>query len=100
MDLVFLDHDKDAYVPDLERILGQGWLRDGSVVIADNVRFPGAPKYWAYLRAREGSAWHTVEHRTHAEYQSVVRDVMLESTYQVSGTEPVVGCPPRRPVRS
>ena len=89
VDLVFLDHDKDAYVPDLERILGQGWLRDGSVVVADNVRFPGAPAYWAYLRAREGSGWRTVEHHTHAEYQSVFRDVMLESSYQVSGTGPV-----------
>jgi catechol O-methyltransferase len=42
---VFIDHDKDAYLPDLQRIGAEGWLHPGSVVVADNVRFPGAPAY-------------------------------------------------------
>ncbi len=82
VDLVFLDHDKNAYVPDLEIILAQTWLHAGSVVVADNVRFPGAPQYWAYMRSREGSSWETIEHHTHVEYQSVLRDVVLESEYR------------------
>lgn len=40
--MVFLHHDKDAYLPDLERILAGGWLHPGSVVVADNVLVPGA----------------------------------------------------------
>jgi predicted O-methyltransferase YrrM len=32
LDFVFVDHDKAAYLPDLERILDRGWLRRGSVV--------------------------------------------------------------------
>lgn len=45
LDLVFIDHDKDAYLPDLQRIGAAGWLHPGSVVVADNVKFPGAPPY-------------------------------------------------------
>jgi catechol O-methyltransferase len=85
LDFVFVDHDKTAYLPDLERILNQGWLHPGSVVVADNVKFPGAPKYRAYLKAQEGKEWHTIEHDAHAEYQSLVKDLVLESKYLGSG---------------
>src|SRR5262245_33680698 len=49
VDFVFVDHDKAAYLPDLERILERGWLHPGSVVVADNVKIPGAPKYRAHM---------------------------------------------------
>ena len=81
VDLVFLDHDKDAYLPDLERMLERGWLRAGTVVVADNVRFPGAPAYRAYMSREQGRTWRTVEHRAHVEYQSLIRDLVLESEY-------------------
>lgn len=81
LDLLFLDHDKNAYLPDLQRIEVEGWLRPGSVVVADNVRFPGAPEYRAFIREQEGRSWRTTEHETHVEYQSMLKDLMLESTY-------------------
>jgi catechol O-methyltransferase len=81
VDFVFVDHDKNAYLPDLERILEQRWLHPGSVVVADNVKFPGAPKYRAYLEAAEGKTWRTIEHDTHLEYQSLLKDLVLESDY-------------------
>jgi catechol O-methyltransferase len=84
VDFVFVDHDKAAYLPDLERILGRGWLHPGSVVVADNVKLPGAPAYRAYMRAQEGRSWHTVEHETHVEYQSLLKDLVLESDYRGS----------------
>jgi len=80
LDLVFVDHAKEAYLPDLERILQAGWLHPGSVVVADNVRFPGAPEYHAYMKAHEGTRWRTHAHETHAEYQTLFKDVVLEST--------------------
>jgi catechol O-methyltransferase len=80
-DFVFIDHDKRVYLTDLERIVSEGWLHPGSVVVADNVRFPGAPKYRAYMTAQEGKEWHTIEHDTHAEYQTLIKDLVLESTY-------------------
>jgi len=81
VDFVFVDHDKDAYLPDLERILGERWLHPGSVVVADNVKFPGAPQYRAYLDAQQGKTWNTIEHDTHVEYQSLLKDLVLESEY-------------------
>jgi catechol O-methyltransferase len=81
LDLVFLDHDKKAYLSDLELIVDAGWLHPGSVVVADNILVPGAPAYRAYMRANDRTLWRTTEHRTHAEYQSVIKDLVLESEY-------------------
>jgi catechol O-methyltransferase len=80
VDFVLLDHAKEAYLPDLMRILDAGWLHPGSVVVADNVRFPGAPRYRRYMETEEGKRWRTVRHEAHAEYQGWLRDVVLEST--------------------
>jgi catechol O-methyltransferase len=81
VDLAFIDHDKDAYLPDLQLILDNGWLHHGSLVVADNVKVPGAPEYQAYMRDKEGKFWRTVEHETHVEYQSVIKDLVLVSEY-------------------
>jgi catechol O-methyltransferase len=81
LDFVFLDHDKNAYLSDLRSILDRGWLHPGSVVVADNVLVPGAPKYRAYMREQQGSLWETREHKTHVEYQHLIPDLVLESRY-------------------
>lgn len=81
VDLVFIDHDKSAYLPDLRLMLERGWLHPASVVVADNVKLPGAPKYREYMREHEGTTWRTTEHATHVEYQSLLKDLVLESTY-------------------
>lgn len=81
VDLVFLDHDKNAYLSDLQSILDRGWLHDGTIVVADNVKIPGAPKYRAYMREQQGRRWQTVEHKTHGEYGSVFPDLVLESDF-------------------
>ncbi len=80
LDFVFLDHDKNAYLSDLLLLLDRGWLHPGSVVVADNVRFPGAPEYRAYMKEQEGGRWQTREHESHVEYQSLVPDLVLDST--------------------
>lgn len=82
VDLVFLDHDKEQYLPDLRRIDERGWLRSGAVVVADNVRVPGAPAYRAHMREHQGRGWQTIEHETHVEYQSLLKDLVLESEYR------------------
>ena len=81
LDFVFLDHDKNAYVPDLELLLDRGWLHPGTVVVADNIKLPGAPKYRAFMTDHEGRDWRTTEHPTHAEYQTLLKDLVLESEY-------------------
>lgn len=81
IDFLFLDHDKDAYLDDLQSIVDRGWLHPGSIAVADNVRVPGAPQYRAYMHEQEGKSWRTVEHKTHLEYQSMVSDLVLESEF-------------------
>ena len=88
LDFAFIDHDKDVYLPDLLRIEAEGWLHPGSVVVADNVKFPGAPAYRSYMTDQEGTLWRTVEHHAHVEYQTLLKDLVLESEYvgrQVEG---------------
>jgi len=81
VDLVFVDHDKEAYLPDLQRLLERGWLHPGTVVVADNVRFPGAPDYRAFMSREQGRTWRTTEHEAHVEYQTLIKDLVLESEY-------------------
>ncbi len=81
LDFVFVDHDKTAYLPDLESIVNRKWLHPNSVVVADNVKVPGAPAYRAYMKEHEGRTWRTVEHDTHLEYQSLIKDLVLESEF-------------------
>ncbi|MBZ4558665.1 O-methyltransferase [Mycobacterium avium subsp. hominissuis] len=81
LDFVFLDHDKDAYLADLKSIMDRGWLHPGSIVVADNIRWPGSPKYREYMHVQQGKRFDTVEHKTHAEYQTMLSDLMLESEY-------------------
>ncbi|QLL09777.1 O-methyltransferase [Mycobacterium vicinigordonae] len=81
LDFVFIDHDKAAYLDDLLSIMERGWLHPGSIVVADNIKVPGAPKYRAYMHEQQGKTWQTVEHKTHLEYQSLMSDLVLESDY-------------------
>jgi len=81
LDFLFIDHDKKAYLPDLRSIMDRGWLHPGSIVVADNVGVPGAPKYRAYMREQQDKRWMTVEHKTHVEYQTLLPDLVLESEY-------------------
>ena len=81
LDAVFLDHDKAVYLSDLHLLEDSGWLHPGSVAVADNVKFPGAPDYKAYMEEVDGKRWRTTAHATHAEYQSVIPDLVLESVY-------------------
>jgi catechol O-methyltransferase len=81
LDFMFIDHDKRAYLSDLQSVMERGWLHPGSVVVADNVKFPGAPKYRTYMQEQQGKLWDTVEHKAHVEYQTLIADLVLESRY-------------------
>jgi catechol O-methyltransferase len=50
-DLVFIDHHKPLYLPDLQALESHHLLREGSVVFADNVGpLFGAQEYLGYVR--------------------------------------------------
>jgi catechol O-methyltransferase len=81
LDFVFVDHAKEAYLPDIELILREKWLHPGSVVVADNVKVPGAPEYHAFMKENEGKLFSTREHSAHLEYQTLIKDIVLESDF-------------------
>jgi hypothetical protein len=39
----------------------------------------GAPDYPEFMRREEGRSWRTKDHKTRAEYQSLFKDLVLES---------------------
>lgn len=94
LDLVFLDHWKDQYLPDTKLIEASlsrcfptdyldfpamtrasfpfqecGLLRKGSVLLADNVIFPGAPQYLEYVRSSQ--QYESQYFKSHLEYTKV-----------------------------
>ncbi|CAI7608501.1 unnamed protein product [Penicillium bialowiezense] len=51
IDVAFFDHWEKFYLPDLQLIESLKLWRVGSLAIADNTDFPGAPEYLEYVRA-------------------------------------------------
>ncbi|KAM4707909.1 catechol O-methyltransferase-like isoform 1-T1 [Discoglossus pictus] len=50
LDFVFIDHFSERYKLDTELLEELGLLRKGSVLVADNVVYPGCPDFLAYVR--------------------------------------------------
>eukprot|EP00636_Phaeomonas_parva_P011983 CAMPEP_0118867576 /NCGR_PEP_ID=MMETSP1163-20130328/11137_1 /TAXON_ID=124430 /ORGANISM="Phaeomonas parva, Strain CCMP2877" /LENGTH=376 /DNA_ID=CAMNT_0006802003 /DNA_START=116 /DNA_END=1246 /DNA_ORIENTATION=+ len=48
-DFILMDHWKDLYDVDMRSMDARGMISPGAYVVADNVRFPGAPRYLDYL---------------------------------------------------
>ena len=52
IELLFIDHWQELYLPDLLLVEELGLLKSGvSVLVADNILRPGAPKYAEWVRA-------------------------------------------------
>lgn len=49
-DVVFIDHWKDAYVPDLRVLESLGLVAPGTLIVADNIYKPGVPEYVKYVQ--------------------------------------------------
>jgi catechol O-methyltransferase len=81
-DLVFIDHWKDLYLPDLRRIEALGLLRAGSVVVADNIELFDSREYLEHVR---GSGLYTsVHHASTVEYRDSIPDAVEVSTFRGS----------------
>ncbi|XP_017286066.1 catechol O-methyltransferase B isoform X3 [Kryptolebias marmoratus] len=68
-DLVFLDHWKDRYLPDTKLMEECGLLREGSILLADNVICPGTPDYLEYIR--NSPRYKSQYFKSHLEYTKV-----------------------------
>ncbi len=80
VDLIFIDHWKDRYLPDLKIIEASGILKEGTVIVADNVLFPGTPDYLDYVR--KCGHYDTKLHKSTLEYNPNVEDGVEVSIYK------------------
>jgi catechol O-methyltransferase len=79
-DLVLLDHWKDEYLPDLNRLEAAGLLKKGSVVVADNVGFFSVPAYLNYVRQSPRYETRFVE--STVEYNEKLKDGVEVSVFK------------------
>ncbi len=74
-ELVFIDHAKDAYLPDLVLLEDAGMLAEGAVVIADNTGL-FAEDLAGYLARVRGPGWSSRTVTAHMEYRPDLHDEM------------------------
>jgi len=72
IDLLFLDHVKDAYLSDVKYIETNGFIQSGSVIVADNIIYPGCPDYANYIR--NNNNYKSTFHEGTLEYTTDVKD--------------------------
>ncbi|XP_022086441.1 catechol O-methyltransferase-like [Acanthaster planci] len=78
LDFVFIDHWKKLYLRDLKLLESHGLLRKGTVILADNVVYPGVPDYLEYVQSSEKYQTELI-HST-VEY-SDIEDALAKSVY-------------------
>ncbi|KAI8054139.1 S-adenosyl-L-methionine-dependent methyltransferase [Syncephalis plumigaleata] len=79
-DFVLIDHIKNRYVPDLKLLEQKRLLARDTLIIADNIKFPGAPEYRDYVL--NCSKYYTILYNVSLEYNETIRDVIAISIYQ------------------
>ena len=79
-DLVFIDHWKDLYLPDLRRLESHGLLRPGSVVVADNVGLFDVSDYLDYVRS--GGRYESRNVASTVEYRDALPDAVEISVFR------------------
>uniref|UniRef100_A0A2K6UJS9 Catechol O-methyltransferase n=2 Tax=Saimiri boliviensis boliviensis TaxID=39432 RepID=A0A2K6UJS9_SAIBB len=84
LDMVFLDHWKDRYLPDTLLLEECGLLRKGTVLLADNVICPGAPEFLAHVRG--SSRFECTNYPSFLEYRQVA-DALEKAIYKGPGSE-------------
>ena len=82
IDLLFIDHWKSLYLPDIKLVEELGLLRDGSEVLADNVIFPGTPDYLAYIRSHP--KFTSTYNKLSLEYTPEIEDGVEVSVYHAN----------------
>ncbi|XP_069817179.1 catechol O-methyltransferase isoform X1 [Dendropsophus ebraccatus] len=66
VDFVFIDHFGDRYAPDTQLLEECHLLKKGSVLLADNVVYPGAPEFLEYVR--KSGRYECTNYPSHLEY--------------------------------
>lgn len=72
IDLLFLDHCKTAYLSDFKLIERGGLIKTSSVIVADNILYPGVPDYVEYIR--NNKQYDSTFYKGYLEYSDTIKD--------------------------
>ncbi|MEW5318298.1 MAG: hypothetical protein WDW38_009531 [Sanguina aurantia] len=78
-DLIFLDQWKEQYIPDLKVLMEEGFLHRGTVIVADNLIYPGNPEYIKWMESDPDFEF--TLHKTLLEYSETVEDAVGVSVF-------------------
>jgi len=76
LDFVLIDHWKDLYLPHFQLLEASGLLRAGTTIVGDNIIYPGAPAFLAYMMDASDQYRCTL-HESKLEYTLDQRDAVL-----------------------
>ncbi|CAF1389589.1 unnamed protein product [Didymodactylos carnosus] len=71
-DFIFIDHSKESYLRDLRLLEHTNLISTGSMIVADNVIFPGVPDYLQYVRNNPN--YKSKLYESFVEYSTDIRD--------------------------
>ncbi|CAF3838243.1 unnamed protein product [Rotaria sordida] len=71
-DFIFIDHHKEAYLSDFKLLENIGLIKRGTMIVADNIIYPGAPDYVNYVR--NNPHYTSTFHESTLEYNKNIRD--------------------------
>ncbi|CAF1186754.1 unnamed protein product [Rotaria sordida] len=71
-DFIFIDHHKEAYLSDFKLLENVGLINRGTMIVADNIIYPGAPDYANYVR--NNPHYTSTFHESTLEYDKNIRD--------------------------
>lgn len=89
-DLVFIDHEKSVYLSDLQLLMREGLISKGSVVVADNLKIPGAPEYVSWMK-KTGEFTYKEHSICMGASALWLHDIIGVSVYQPTGDVPPAG---------
>jgi len=84
-DLVFIDHWKDQYLPDLLTIEASGVTAPGTIIVADNVGMFDAGGYLSHVR--ESGRYENRHYDAHMEYSDTIYDAVEVSVVRAVPAE-------------
>ena len=71
-DFIFIDHWKEVYLRDFKLLESCNLIQSGTMIVADNVIYPGAPDYLDYVRNNPN--YKNTFHEAKLEYQNDTPD--------------------------
>ena len=73
--MIFIDHLKSLYLPDFKELEQLGAIKKGTVVIGDNIIYPGCPGYLEHFKVNEH--YDSVLYHSHLEYSNQADAVLV-----------------------